>query len=87
MNGLAWTAVGGEMLEVEVAVLEGTGKLEPASVILVFSYWAIFWIKIAIKKENRLSNSPFLWLIEFRGSARSGRDLSVRGSSPSTFLP
>ncbi|MBR3976103.1 MAG: endopeptidase La [Clostridia bacterium] len=28
VNGLAWTAVGGEMLEVEVAVLEGTGKLE-----------------------------------------------------------
>lgn len=28
VNGLAWTAVGGEMLEVEVSVLEGTGKLE-----------------------------------------------------------
>ena len=28
VNGLAWTSVGGEMLEVEVAVLEGTGKLE-----------------------------------------------------------
>ena len=28
VNGLAWTAVGGEMLQVEVAVLEGTGKLE-----------------------------------------------------------
>lgn len=28
VNGLAWTAAGGEMLEVEVAVLEGTGKLE-----------------------------------------------------------
>ncbi|MBQ7596740.1 MAG: endopeptidase La [Clostridia bacterium] len=27
-NGLAWTAVGGEMLLVEVAVLEGTGKVE-----------------------------------------------------------
>jgi ATP-dependent Lon protease len=27
-NGLAWTAVGGEMLQVEVAVFEGTGKLE-----------------------------------------------------------
>jgi len=26
VNGLAWTAVGGEMLSVEVAVLEGTGK-------------------------------------------------------------
>lgn len=26
VNGLAWTAVGGEMLQVEVAVLEGTGK-------------------------------------------------------------
>ncbi len=28
VNGLAWTAVGGEMLEVEAAVLEGTGKIE-----------------------------------------------------------
>ena len=28
VNGLAWTAVGGEMLTVEVSVLEGTGKLE-----------------------------------------------------------
>ena len=27
-NGLAWTSVGGEMLQVEVAVLEGTGKIE-----------------------------------------------------------
>ena len=28
VNGLAWTEAGGEMLEVEVNVLEGTGKLE-----------------------------------------------------------
>lgn len=28
VNGLAWTSVGGELLQVEVAVLEGTGKLE-----------------------------------------------------------
>lgn len=28
VNGLAWTHVGGEILEVEVAVLNGTGKLE-----------------------------------------------------------
>lgn len=27
VNGLAWTAAGGEMLEVEAAVLEGSGKL------------------------------------------------------------
>ena len=27
-NGLAWTAVGGEMMQIEVAALEGTGKLE-----------------------------------------------------------
>jgi len=27
-NGLAWTSVGGEMLQVEVAVLDGTGKVE-----------------------------------------------------------
>ncbi len=27
-NGLAWTPVGGEMMQIEVAVLEGTGKLE-----------------------------------------------------------
>ncbi|MBR2868666.1 MAG: endopeptidase La [Clostridia bacterium] len=28
VNGLAWTAVGGDMLEVEAAVLDGSGKLE-----------------------------------------------------------
>ncbi len=28
VNGLAWTSVGGEMLEVEAAVLDGTGKTE-----------------------------------------------------------
>lgn len=28
VNGLAWTEVGGEILEVEVSVMEGTGKLE-----------------------------------------------------------
>lgn len=28
VNGLAWTSVGGELLEVEVAVLEGSGKIE-----------------------------------------------------------
>jgi len=28
VNGLAWTSVGGEMLQIEVAVLDGTGKLE-----------------------------------------------------------
>ena len=28
VNGLAWTSVGGELLQVEVAVLEGTGKIE-----------------------------------------------------------
>lgn len=28
VNGLAWTAVGGEMLQVEVAVMDGTGKLQ-----------------------------------------------------------
>ena len=28
VNGLAWTSVGGELLNVEVAVLKGTGKLE-----------------------------------------------------------
>ena len=27
-NGLAWTKVGGEMMQIEVAVLEGTGKIE-----------------------------------------------------------
>ncbi|WRS28261.1 endopeptidase La [Oscillospiraceae bacterium MB08-C2-2] len=27
VNGLAWTSVGGEMLEIEVAVLEGNGKV------------------------------------------------------------
>ncbi|MBQ9112830.1 MAG: endopeptidase La [Clostridia bacterium] len=28
VNGLAWTAAGGDMLRVEVAVLDGTGKIE-----------------------------------------------------------
>lgn len=28
VNGLAWTSVGGEMLQVEVAVLEGSGKIQ-----------------------------------------------------------
>ena len=28
VNGLAWTSVGGEILEVEVNVVEGTGKIE-----------------------------------------------------------
>ena len=28
VNGLAWTEVGGDMLRVEVAILEGTGKIE-----------------------------------------------------------
>ncbi len=28
VNGLAWTSVGGDMLEIEAAVLNGTGKLE-----------------------------------------------------------
>lgn len=28
VNGLAWTSVGGEMLEVECSVVDGTGKLE-----------------------------------------------------------
>lgn len=28
VNGLAWTAVGGEMLQMEVLVMDGTGKLE-----------------------------------------------------------
>ncbi len=28
VNGLAWTSVGGEMLPIEIAVLEGSGKIE-----------------------------------------------------------
>lgn len=28
VNGLAWTSVGGEMLQVEVSILDGSGKLE-----------------------------------------------------------
>ena len=28
VNGLAWTEVGGEILEVEVNVMDGSGKLE-----------------------------------------------------------
>ena len=27
VNGLAWTSVGGEMLPIEVAVMDGTGKI------------------------------------------------------------
>ncbi len=29
VNGLAWTSVGGELLEVEVAVMDGTGRVQP----------------------------------------------------------
>ena len=29
VNGLAWTSVGGELLEVEASVMEGTGKIMP----------------------------------------------------------
>ena len=28
VNGLAWTSVGGELLPIEVAVMEGTGKIQ-----------------------------------------------------------
>ena len=28
VNGLAWTEVGGELLEVEAGVMDGSGKLE-----------------------------------------------------------
>ena len=28
MNGLAWTSVGGELLPIEVAVMNGTGKIQ-----------------------------------------------------------
>ena len=28
VNGLAWTSVGGEILPIEVAVMQGTGKIE-----------------------------------------------------------
>ena len=28
VNGLAWTSVGGELLPIEVAVMDGTGKIE-----------------------------------------------------------
>lgn len=28
VNGLAWTSVGGEMMQIEVAVLDGSGKIE-----------------------------------------------------------
>ncbi len=28
VNGLAWTSVGGELLQAEVAILDGAGKIE-----------------------------------------------------------
>ena len=28
VNGLAWTSVGGELLQAEVAAMEGAGKIE-----------------------------------------------------------
>src|SRR5699024_3780476 len=28
VNGLAWTSVGGELLPIEIAVMQGTGKIE-----------------------------------------------------------
>ena len=31
VNGLAWTSVGGETMPIEVAVMEGNGKIESVS--------------------------------------------------------
>ncbi|MCC8076302.1 MAG: endopeptidase La [Clostridiales bacterium] len=54
VNGLAWTSVGGEMLEVEVNVLPGTGKVEPTgnlgSVMQESCHSAISYIRSAADK-------------------------------------
>ncbi len=65
VNGLAWTAVGGEMLQVEVSVMEGTGKIEltgslgdvmkesaMAAVSFVRAHANEFGINSAFYKEN-----------------------------------
>ncbi len=60
VNGLAWTSVGGEMLQVEVAVLEGTGKTSltgslgdvmKESAQAAISYIRSCWDKYGIDRE------------------------------------
>jgi ATP-dependent Lon protease len=54
VNGLAWTSVGGEMLEVEVNVLPGTGKVEPTgnlgSVMQESCHSAVSYIRSAAQR-------------------------------------
>ncbi len=60
VNGLAWTSVGGEMLQVEVAILEGSGKVVltgclgdvmKESAQAAISYIRSCWDKYGIEKE------------------------------------
>ena len=56
VNGLAWTAMGGEILQVEVAVSEGTGKIELTGslgeVMKESAKTAISFIRTIAKKYN-----------------------------------
>jgi ATP-dependent Lon protease len=56
VNGLAWTSVGGEMLEVEVNVLPGSGKVEPTgnlgNVMQESCHSAISYIRSATEKYD-----------------------------------
>lgn len=59
VNGLAWTAVGGEMLEVEAAVLDGSGKLElTGSLGDVMQESAKAAVSFIRSKANELSVDP-----------------------------
>ncbi len=60
VNGLAWTSVGGEMLQVEVAIMEGSGKLEltgslgdvmKESAHAAISFIRSHWEKYGVDKE------------------------------------
>jgi ATP-dependent Lon protease len=56
VNGLAWTAMGGEILQVEVAVSEGTGKIELTGslgeIMKESAKTAISFIRTIAKKYN-----------------------------------
>jgi ATP-dependent Lon protease len=60
VNGLAWTSVGGEMLPIEVAVMEGTGKIQLTGslgdVMKESANAAITWIRTVAPKYKIKKN-------------------------------
>ena len=62
VNGLAWTSVGGEMLEVEVAVVPGTGKIEVTGNLgTVMQESAKAAVTFVRSKANELSIDPMFY--------------------------